>query len=116
MARPQSFRRWLCSLGISLLMMAGSIAGVAAQDEGDAVAGRQLAENWCSSCHIVGPGQRRGTSTGAPTFTSIASHKEITRMALLVFLQTPHDRMPDLHLSRHEIDDVSAYILSLRRR
>ena len=35
-------------------------------------------------------------------------------MALDVFLQTPHHRMPDLHLSRTEIDDVSAYILSLR--
>jgi len=36
-------------------------------------------------------------------------------MGLEVFLQTPHGRMPDLHLSRDEIDDVSAYILSLKR-
>jgi hypothetical protein len=33
---------------------------------------------------------------------------------LRVFLQTPHDRMPDLHLSREEIDDLIAYILSMR--
>ncbi len=37
-------------------------------------------------------------------------------MSLRVFLQSPHARMPDLHLSRDEIADVSAYILSLRSR
>jgi mono/diheme cytochrome c family protein len=41
--------------------------------------------------------------------------KTTTEMGLHAFLQTPHQRMPDLHLSREEIDDVAAYILSLRR-
>jgi hypothetical protein len=36
-------------------------------------------------------------------------------MALRAFLQTPHSRMPDLHMSREEIDNITAYILSLRR-
>jgi hypothetical protein len=36
-------------------------------------------------------------------------------MGLRAFLQTPHDRMPDLHLTRNEIDDVAAYILSLKK-
>jgi hypothetical protein len=31
-------------------------------------------------------------------------------------LQTPHARMPDLHLTRDEVDDLIAYILSLRRK
>jgi hypothetical protein len=44
----------------------------------------------------------------------LAAQTSITPMALDAFLQTPHHRMPDLHLSRAEIDDVSAYILSLR--
>ena len=80
----------------------------------DAAAGRHLAETWCSHCHVVSKRQSRGTSTGAPTFPAIAAEKAITPMALRAFLQTPHHRMPDLHLSRDEIDDVSAYILSLR--
>jgi mono/diheme cytochrome c family protein len=41
--------------------------------------------------------------------------KSTTFMGLRAFLQTPHDRMPDLHLTRNEIDDVAAYILSLKK-
>jgi hypothetical protein len=36
--------------------------------------------------------------------------------SLTVFLRTPHDRMPDLSLTREETDDLIAYILSLKRR
>jgi hypothetical protein len=42
--------------------------------------------------------------------------KSTTPLSLRAFLQTPHERMPDLHLSRDEIDDLTAYILSLRRK
>ena len=84
------------------------------QDTGDAVAGRHVAESWCSACHVIGPGQASGTSNGAPPFAAVARMKATTPLSLSVFLQTPHGRMPDLHLSRDEIADVSAYIMSLR--
>lgn len=86
----------------------------AARDGGDVAAGRHIAETWCGNCHITGPTQKRGTSTGAPTFTAIAAMKTTTQAGLRAFLQAPHNRMPDVHLSRKEIADVSAYILSLR--
>ena len=89
-------------------------AGLSAQEIGDTVAGERLARNWCSSCHVVGPGAEQGTSNGAPTFAAIARMKSTTPMALTVFLQTPHGRMPDLHLSRGEIDNLIAYIISLK--
>jgi hypothetical protein len=41
--------------------------------------------------------------------------KSTTPMALRAFFQTPHNRMPDLHMSGEEIDNITAYILSLRR-
>ena len=87
----------------------------AGQGAGDPAAGRALARRWCDTCHVVDAQQERGTSTGAPTFTAIANMKSTTAMGLRVFLQTPHGRMPDLHLTRAEIDDVIAYILSLKR-
>jgi mono/diheme cytochrome c family protein len=87
-----------------------------AQQDGDVAAGRQLAETWCSSCHVVGPTTVHGTSNGVPTFVAIAGMKATTAMSLRVFLQTPHAQMPDLHLSKTEIGDLAAYILSLRRR
>nr|WP_294502859.1 hypothetical protein [uncultured Rhodopila sp.] len=81
------------------------------QHAGDPAAGRALAQRWWDSCHVVGQEQQRGSSTGAPTFAAIANMESTTAMALRVFLQTPHGRMPDLHLTRDEIGDVSAYIL-----
>jgi mono/diheme cytochrome c family protein len=99
-----------------IVALLASLCGPAvAQELGDIAAGQRLADNWCSSCHIVGANSQRGTSTGAPPFSAIARMKSTTPMALRAFLQTPHSRMPDLHLSREEIDNVTAYILSLRR-
>ena len=98
------------------VLLVGSFSNVAAQEIGNAAAGRRLANDWCSSCHLVGPTAERGVSSGAPTFAVIARMKSTTPMALKVFLQTPHSGMPDLHLSRTEIDDLTAYILSLKHR
>ena len=96
-------------------LLGGYPALVAAQETGDIPAGRRLAETWCSACHVVGPSQQRGTSNGAPTFAAIARMKSTTSLSLHAFLQTPHDRMPDLNLSRDEIDNLVAYILNLRQ-
>src|SRR5512142_1195811 len=92
-------------LGASLLGAWPQVAD--AQESGDVVAGRRLAETWCNSCHVVGPAPASGTSNGAPTFVAIAQAKTTTAMSLRVFLQTPHARMPDLHLSRDEIADIA---------
>jgi mono/diheme cytochrome c family protein len=96
-----------------LLFMACSPPG-SAQEVGDAQAGRSLSETWCTNCHVVSADQPQGASTGAPTFRAIAAQTAMTPMALAAFLQTPHHQMPDLHLSREEIGDVAAYILSQR--
>jgi mono/diheme cytochrome c family protein len=75
-----------------------------------------LAKTWCSTCHVVTPSAKTGTSTGVPTFAAVAALPSTTPISLRAFLQTPHARMPDLHLSRDETDDLIAYILSLRGR
>jgi mono/diheme cytochrome c family protein len=95
-------------------ILAASSFSLAAQEIGDVVAGKRLAETWCSSCHVVAPSAQAGASTGVPTFTAVASMPSTTPIALRVYLQTPHARMPDLHLSRDETDNLIAYILSLR--
>jgi len=85
-----------------------------AQEIGDVAAGRQLSATWCSSCHLVAPSASSGIVNGTPTFPAIARMKSTTVLSLRAFLQTPHARMPDLHLTRDEIDNIAAYILSLR--
>jgi mono/diheme cytochrome c family protein len=66
----------------------------------DVTAGRRLAERGCSNCHVVGPTQQQGTSTGAPPFSAIAQMSSTTPMSLRAFLMTSHPPMPDLHLTR----------------
>src|SRR5258708_35142241 len=105
--------RFVAIPSLGVILLAGSFARLAAKEIGDAATGRYLAETWCSTCHVVVATPLRGTSTGAPTFAAVARMKSTTRLSLQAFLQTPHSRMPDLHLSRDEIDDVTAYIPSL---
>ncbi|MGE0417995.1 MAG: cytochrome c family protein [Acetobacteraceae bacterium] len=81
---------------------------------GDPDAGHALAQRWCANCHVVEPGQNSGAANGAPTFAAVARMPSTTEASLKVFLQTPHDRMPDLHLSNAERDNVVSYILSLK--
>jgi cytochrome c len=90
-------------------------AALAQVPTGDPVAGAAIAERWCTSCHAVGPGAARATD-GASTLQSVADRPSTTVTSLTVFLHTPHDRMPDLSLTRDETQDLIAYILSLRQR
>lgn len=80
----------------------------------DAQAGHDIATKWCANCHVVevkGPAVR---NDAVPSFRAIAQMNSTTAASLAAFLATPHPRMPNYTLSRQEIRDVSAYILSLR--
>lgn len=105
--------RWRATL-VGVVLIACLSHQVRAQEIGDAVAGRRLAEAWCASCHVVTAKADSGISDGAPSFAAIGGAKSTTYLSMRAFLQTPHDRMPDLHLSRDEMDDLTAYLLSLR--
>ncbi len=97
-----------------LLGMTFISAGAMAEELlGDPIAGRQLAENICSACHVIAPGQVSTTDVDAPAFPDLANTPRVTALSLRVFLQSPHERMPDLHLDRDETDNIIAYILSL---
>ena len=48
----------------------------------------------------------------APTFADIARRKT-EKKPLAAFLAEPHGKMPDMSLTRAEIDDIVAYIRSL---
>lgn len=104
---------------VRVSMLVAGLGGGAVQSamaEGDPEAGRALAERWCVSCHMIDPGHGSAAATGVPTFQGIANMPSTTTLSLRAFLRTPHVRMPDLHLTNQEIEDVSAFILGLRRR
>jgi mono/diheme cytochrome c family protein len=80
---------------------------------GDPDAGHVIARTWCVNCHAV---EARPTQGGdaVPSFSAIAAMPSSTAMSLTAFLQTPHGRMPNFQLSRRQVDDAVAYILSLK--
>ena len=80
----------------------------------DVTAGHRLAAAWCAGCHEVEKTVRGPISDAVPSFISIAKMPSATQTSLTVFLMTPHPSMPNYTLSRKEISDVIAYILSLR--
>jgi len=76
----------------------------------DSAKGAQLARQWCAHCHIIGQTSAPSTvQQGPPAFTAIG----MTVDQMRAFLTRPHGAMPDLALTRAEIDDVIAYIESL---
>lgn len=81
---------------------------------GDARQGEALARQWCSNCHLIGADQAAG-GDAAPTFAVIAETAEERTSELTAWLADPHPPMPNLNLTRVEIDDLLAYIKSLRQ-
>ena len=93
--------------GIMAAMMATPAAAA------DLKHGETLARQWCANCHLVGGEQTAGGDT-APTFASIAETAAERTDDLRAWLADPHPPMPNLSLTRYEIDDLLAYIESLR--
>lgn len=114
---PTPRRGLVAATGAALAcVVALSAAPSAAQDSGDAAEGRRLARAWCSGCHRVDPAAPGPASDAVPGFPAIAAMPSTTKLSIEVFLRTPHGDMPDLKLTQTQIDDVAAYILSLRGR
>ena len=100
---------------ITAVAAAGLTAGsaLAQQPPGDAARGHALAKTWCSSCHQI-EAHEMTAKDAVPSLASVAAMKSTTALSLQAFLQTPHGNMPDWRLTRQQIDDVVAYILTLR--
>jgi mono/diheme cytochrome c family protein len=97
-----------------VLLAAGPATG---QDvTGDFAAGRVLARDLCSSCHLTAPDQSGPVPDGVPSFMAIAARPEIAGERLLdTMLSPPHPDMPVPPLDQRQRRDVAAYILSLGR-
>lgn len=101
--------------GAAVLTLAAALpAAAVAQQPGDITKGVDLALRVCANCHGVAAGETVSPVSAAPSFEDIADAPGMTGMALTAFLRTPHRTMPDLILSPAEIDNVVAYILSLK--
>jgi mono/diheme cytochrome c family protein len=86
-----------------------------AQTLGDPLRGRALARSWCANCHVVDRSESGRAADYAPPFPAIAYDRAMTPDRLRGWMTGGHTRMPNLNLSRRDIDDLIAYIQSLAK-
>ena len=83
---------------------------------GDAGQGLAYAEKICSACHnVLGTGAS-SPNKDAPPFKQIASTPGMTITALTVWSRTSHPTMPNFVIPANDMDNLIAYIMSLRDR
>lgn len=96
---------------MALFLLAALPAGSAAA--ADARNGREIAGRWCAECHAVAEGERG--SDAAPSLPQIARDRGADARWLRAWLVAPHPPMPNLDLSRSDVDDLVAYLERLAR-
>ncbi len=84
-------------------------AFVATPDEG-----LKLAQTLCTNCHLIEGAVGNTVTVGIPSFSGIANKPGQTGANIERVLIAPHAPMPDMKLSYPEIQNLIAYIDSLR--
>ncbi len=103
--------RWI--FGVAALPICTTAAH--AQIHPDAKTGKELASELCVSCHVVSREASSATiSADVPSFTTIANKQGQTAEAIAGAIVIAHPPMPQIQLTREEIGDLAAYILTLR--
>ncbi len=100
--------RHIAAVCAALAMTIAGSAGAA-----DIRQGKSTAERWCAACHFIDG--RQEASDAAPTFAQMANDPAFTEARLRNWLTDPHPPMPKLDLNRYTINDIVAYIQSLKR-
>ena len=80
----------------------------------DPTHGQELASKLCSNCHLIGSGQQEHANADVPSFHEIANKKGQTAGAIMAHIVLPKHPMPTIPLTKSELADLSAYILTLR--
>lgn len=103
------------AITLTIMTSMGMAQPCGAQNADKAKAGRDLAEGLCTACHRIGANDRDIERT-PPDFGAIADMSSMTEVSLRVILRTPHGEMPRYQFSPSEMDDLIAYLQSLRSR
>jgi mono/diheme cytochrome c family protein len=92
---------------LTLLTAAFLLIAAPALAAGDPVEGQAIAQRWCISCH--------GASDAVPPLESAVNQSGRTTDTLRAWLTDPHPPMPNLALSRVDVDDLVAYLAALQK-
>jgi len=75
--------------------------------------GRQLAETFCASCHVISASDQVSALSDALPFPTLAERPDFDEGDLAVALYRPHPAMPTFDIGREDIRALTAYIGSL---
>jgi cytochrome c len=107
-------------LAVLLMVLLCSDTELSAQEVGHAAVGARIVQQLCADCHRIEAGQGRSENDDedgeAPSFVDVANDPSTTPLSLRVFFRSNHESMPNLHISQDQVDDLVAYILSLKRK
>ena len=103
--------RWIPLIAAFLLLALPMTVG--AVELGDKDRGHTYAQKFCGDCHGVEADDRLLLGD-LPTFKEVADSEGMSPRALSVWLQTSHPNMPDIIIKPDDMDDVIAYIMSLK--
>ncbi len=85
-----------------------------AQEQGVPEQGRDYAEKVCAECHLVTPEIGLSPRPGVKSFKEIANTRGMSAMAIGVWLQSEHENMPHIVPRPDELNNLIAYIVSLK--
>lgn len=102
-----------CSSLLPILLITGLAAAAPASAQ-DAQRGRELAQRWCASCHVIDRSATQGRADGVPTFPSIAARPSVSADNVRAAMSAQHLRMPNFDLAQRDQNDLIAYILGLK--
>ena len=97
-----------------ILVALGGPGGARAQDV-DTGAGYTLARQWCAECHDIRRGGLASRNLDAPPFSDLVENPAMTEIAIRALLRRPHATMPNIQFTAEQMDQIVAYLLSLRR-
>ena len=101
------------AVALAIVLATGAVAQ-SDQSPGDRQAGRAIATGSCSECHLVPGGPAPTSRRQGPPFVEIANLPTSTAPGLRSLLRAPHAGMPMFRFTDKELDDIVAYLLSLR--
>lgn len=79
---------------------------------GDAIEGQALVRQWCETCHLSG--SATSASDAGPPFAQMATDPAYSDDRLRGWLHDPHPPLPKFELDRRRIENILAYIRSLK--
>jgi mono/diheme cytochrome c family protein len=107
--------RVIVTVGWLSFLAAGPALAGPVTSKPDPIHGQDLAERLCSNCHLVGTGQEQA-NVDILSFHEISNRQGQTEGAIMARIVLPKHPMPTILLTKSELADLAAYIMSLRDR